>query len=113
MSKRRPSRDRVAGTAAHTAAESHGPAKAGHYRSEAGRDRSEAGRDPSEAGHDRSGPAKTGEDRTRRATWRAVGVIVLAGALVYAGSLSYAFIFDDQVSIVTNASIRDPWSARV
>jgi tetratricopeptide (TPR) repeat protein len=46
-------------------------------------------------------------------TWWVIPIIALAGALVYGGSLSYPFIFDDQVSIVTNTSIRDLWSPRV
>ena len=41
--------------------------------------------------------------------WRAA-VIVVAGALAYANSLSGPFAFDDQLSIVENASIRQ-WDA--
>lgn len=45
----------------------------------------------------------------RPAAWGLVAVIVAAGALAYANSLSGPFVFDDTVSIVENASIRD-WS---
>ncbi len=50
------------------------------------------------------------EPRTQNRTlriWRAA-LIVFAGALVYANSLSAPFIFDDEVSIVRNAAIRAP-----
>jgi protein O-mannosyl-transferase len=40
-------------------------------------------------------------------TWLRALLIVVAGALVYANSLSGPFILDDTVSIVENASIRD------
>ena len=44
--------------------------------------------------------------------WR-IGVVVLAGILVYANSLSAPFIFDDEATIVENTSIRDLRSADV
>src|SRR6185295_4352536 len=37
----------------------------------------------------------------------------VAAVLVYGGSLSYPFVFDDSVAVVDNASIRDLWSSRV
>jgi tetratricopeptide (TPR) repeat protein len=40
--------------------------------------------------------------------WRAL-VIALAGLAVYSNSLSGPFVFDDQLSIVENASIREWW----
>jgi tetratricopeptide (TPR) repeat protein len=43
--------------------------------------------------------------------WRLV-ILALAGALAYGNSLSGPFIFDDSVSIVDNATIRDGLSAR-
>lgn len=44
--------------------------------------------------------------------WRA-GLIVLAGTLTYWNSLAGPFILDDQLSIVSNRSIRQLWSSRV
>ena len=40
--------------------------------------------------------------------WRAA-IIVLAGFLAYANSFSGPFVFDDRISIVENAQIRDVW----
>ena len=47
------------------------------------------------------------EKTTRPGRWRPL-LIVLAGILVYFNSLTAPFIFDDDVSIVTNAAIRAP-----
>ncbi len=43
----------------------------------------------------------------------AAGVIALAVGLAYANSLRVPFLFDDQASILRNASIRDLWSPAV
>ena len=51
-------------------------------------------------------PKPRTQNRTPR-FWRAA-LITLAGAFVYANSLSAPFIFDDEVSIVQNGAIRSP-----
>jgi tetratricopeptide (TPR) repeat protein len=45
--------------------------------------------------------------------WWPIGLIVLAGALAYANSLSGPFVFDDRATVLENTSIRDLWSPRV
>jgi protein O-mannosyl-transferase len=51
-------------------------------------------------------------EQTTRIRWRAA-VIVLAGVLVYANSLSSPFLFDDVNSILTNTQIRRLWPLSV
>ncbi len=48
---------------------------------------------------------------SRRSIIVAGGLLVLAGLVVYANSLSGAFVFDDLPTIVQNPSLRPPWSA--
>src|SRR5262249_17439405 len=43
----------------------------------------------------------------RRALWLRSAVILVAGVAAYANSVSGPFIFDDEATIVENASIRD------
>ena len=57
----------------------------------------------------RSPPDVVAPEALRPAAWGLVAIIVAAGALAYANNLSGPFVFDDTVSIVENASIRD-WS---
>src|SRR3954447_22638549 len=53
-----------------------------------------------------SGPT----DRSRRRLWGCcVAVLVLAGAATYSNSISGPFVFDDDLSIVTNQQIRQLW----
>ena len=52
-------------------------------------------------------PADEGQSHTSTSgLWLRVGLIVLAGALIYSNSLSGPFILDDQLSIVANQQIR-------
>src|SRR5262249_22671946 len=44
---------------------------------------------------------------SRRSLWP--GVIVLTGTIAYANSLSGPFVFDDQLAIVGNQTIREWW----
>jgi protein O-mannosyl-transferase len=57
----------------------------------------------------RSG-ALTAADSSQQYIWFAGAALVLLGALVYANSLSGAFVTDDYVSIVENPDIRRVWS---
>jgi tetratricopeptide (TPR) repeat protein len=59
----------------------------------------------------RSRPQPTRPRASQRAAiwWRAI-LIVIAGLLAYANSLSGPFVFDDQYSIVTNPAIREWWN---
>src|ERR1700730_7378885 len=45
--------------------------------------------------------------------WWPIGLIVLAGVLAYANSLSGPFVFDDKATVLDNTSIRDWSSAQV
>ena len=47
-----------------------------------------------------------------RDAWKAVAAIVVVCALVYAGNLDGPFVFDDEQSIVSNETLREPWSLR-
>ena len=58
------------------------------------------------------GPGSGSATRERGIQWRAV-VIVAAGLLVYANSLSSPFLFDDLNSIVGNSQIRRLWPLSV
>lgn len=57
----------------------------------------------------RSPPLRTSPESPVDVWWRAV-LIVLAGFLAYANSLSGPFIFDDRVSIIENPQIREWWN---
>jgi protein O-mannosyl-transferase len=63
-------------------------------------------------GPDRVRPTTVTAEQITRIRWRAL-VIVLAGVLVYANSLSSPFLFDDVNSIVTNTQIRRLWPLSV
>jgi tetratricopeptide (TPR) repeat protein len=53
------------------------------------------------------------EHRPVERPWWPIGLIVLAGVLAYANSLSGPFVFDDRTTVLENTSIRDLWSPRV
>jgi len=57
----------------------------------------------------RSPPPRTSPESPIDVWWRTV-IIVLAGFLAYANSLSGPFIFDDRISIVENQQIREWWN---
>jgi hypothetical protein len=56
-----------------------------------------------------SDPAEQRSERPPRTLWWRAAVIVLAGVVAFANSLSGPFIIDDQDSIVTNDRIRRLW----
>jgi protein O-mannosyl-transferase len=57
-----------------------------------------------------STPSRTASPALAGGSWWRIGLIVLAGVLTYANSLSGPFVFDDRVTVLENSSIRD-WSS--
>jgi tetratricopeptide (TPR) repeat protein len=51
-------------------------------------------------------PSKTSQRTPSTAIWWSAAIIVLAGALAYSNSWSGPFVFDDELSVTYNASIR-------
>lgn len=57
-----------------------------------------------------STPSRAASPPLSGGSWWRMGLIVIAGLVAYANSLSGPFVFDDRATIIENASIRD-WSS--